>query len=120
MFRAYEISTYWREKPPPPEILENLTAKGGDLRNRTLENFHAPTSRDSGVMADGLESADDEQRTPKADPMDVDEPGSGGRYPTSELPPKITCQNIVELLWTKNLGSTLIRPASGQISRHQC
>jgi len=37
------------------------------------------------VLADGLESADDEQRTPKADPMDVDEPGSGGRYPTSKL-----------------------------------
>jgi hypothetical protein len=37
------------------------------------------------VLADGLESADDEQRTPKADLMDVDEPGSGGRYPTSKL-----------------------------------
>ena len=37
------------------------------------------------MLADGLESADEEQRTPKADPMDVDEPGSGGRYPTSEL-----------------------------------
>jgi chromatin structure-remodeling complex subunit RSC9 len=85
MPRAYEISTYWHENPPPPEILENLTAKGGDLRNRTLENFHVPASRDSGVLADGLESADDEQRTPKADPMDVDEPGSGGRYPTSKL-----------------------------------
>ena len=70
--------------PPPPEILENLTAKGGDLRNRTLENFHAPASRDSGMLADGLESADDEQRTPKADHMDVDEPGSAGRYPTSK------------------------------------
>ena len=37
------------------------------------------------MLADGLESADDEQRTPKADLMDVDEPGSGGRYPTSKL-----------------------------------
>lgn len=88
MPRAYEISSYWHETPPPPEILENLTAKGGDLRNRTLENFHTPTSRDSGVMADGLESADDEQRTPKADHMDLDEPGSGGRYPTSKALPK--------------------------------
>src|SRR2546421_10106067 len=87
MFSAYEISTYWHETPPPPEILENLTAKGGDLRNRTLENFHAPISRDSGVLPDGLESADDEQRTPKADHMDVDEAGSGGRYPTSKLSP---------------------------------
>jgi hypothetical protein len=39
-------------------------------------------------MADGLESADDEQRTPKADHMDLDEPGSGGRYPTSKALPK--------------------------------
>lgn len=82
MSRAYEISTYWHETPPPPEILENLTAKGGDLRNRTLENFHAPASRDSGLLGDGAESADEEQRTPKADPMDIDEPGSAGRYST--------------------------------------
>lgn len=81
---AYEISTYWHETPPPPEILENLTAKGGDLRNRTLENFQPPGPRESGILADGLESADDEQRTPKADAMDVDEPGSAGRYPTSK------------------------------------
>ncbi len=82
---AYEISSYWHETPPPPEILENLTAKGGDLRNRTLENFQAPGSRESGIPAEGLESADDEQRTPKADAMDVDEPGSAGRYPTRQL-----------------------------------
>ena len=92
--RAYEISTYWHETPPPPEILENLTAKGGDLRNRTLENFHVPSSRDSGVMADGIESADDEQRTPKADAMDIDEPGSAGRYPTRKLLPRITCETV--------------------------
>jgi chromatin structure-remodeling complex subunit RSC9 len=80
---AYEIATYWREEPPPPEILEHLTAKGGDLRTRTLENYPIPTSRDSGALIDGIDSADEEQRTPnKADTMDVDEPGSASRYPT--------------------------------------
>ena len=82
---AYEISKYWHETPPPPEVLENLTAKGGDLRQRTIENFHPPNSRDSGGLADGVDSADEEQRTPKADTMDVDEPGSTGRYPTRQL-----------------------------------
>ena len=82
---AYEISSYWGEVPPPPEILENLTAKGADLRSRTLENYPIPTSRESGALADGMDSADEEQRTPKTDAMELDEPSSASRYPTRKL-----------------------------------
>ena len=82
---AYEIATFWGETPPPPEILENLTAKGGDLRTRTIQNFPIPGLREPGALGDGADSGDEEQSTPRADTMDVDEPGSAGRYSTRQL-----------------------------------
>lgn len=39
---AYEIKHFHHKEPPPREILEDLTAKGGDLLHRTLENFKPP------------------------------------------------------------------------------
>ncbi|KAL2264667.1 hypothetical protein VTJ83DRAFT_7177 [Remersonia thermophila] len=36
---AYEIKTIHNKEPPPPEILEFTTAKGGGLLTRTLENY---------------------------------------------------------------------------------
>ncbi|KAK0617386.1 hypothetical protein B0T14DRAFT_435538 [Immersiella caudata] len=50
---AYEIKTEHNKEPPPPEILEHTTAKGGSLLTRTLENFQAR------VKADKEESGDD-------------------------------------------------------------
>jgi len=50
---AYEIKTEHNKEPPPPEILENTTAKGGSLLTRTVENFQAR------VKADKEESGDD-------------------------------------------------------------
>ena len=83
--RAYEIKYHWREEPPPPEIVENLTAKGGDVRKRTLENFNVPGPRETGLLVDGVESAEDELKTPKAgSTIEAEEAGSGGRYPTSK------------------------------------
>jgi hypothetical protein len=64
------------------------------------------------VLIDGLESADDEQRTPKADPMDVDEPGSGGRYPTSKLFQKNPPNTLQMLRTRKKLGSSHSKNAS--------
>jgi len=78
---AYEIASYWGEEPPPREILEDLTAKGGDLRSRTIETFPIPNR---GLGDDGQESGEDELRTPRTDKMKAEEPGSGGRYPTSK------------------------------------
>lgn len=80
VYRAYEIKTLHNREPPPREILEDLTAKGGDLLHRTVENFRPPAagrpSLSNGQDSDG--SAGEESKTPKEDKMEVDEPGSGG------------------------------------------
>ena len=76
---AYEIKTVHNKEPPPKEILEGISAKGGDLLSRTVENFRPPQSRDH--MANGQESEgseNEERKTPKEEKMDVDDPGSGG------------------------------------------
>lgn len=90
---AYEIETYWGEVPPPREILEDISAKGGDLRSRTLENFpppNTPNSRslahhglDGAAEADAQESADEDKlTTPKREKTEPEDLGSAGRYPT--------------------------------------
>jgi chromatin structure-remodeling complex subunit RSC9 len=83
--RAYEISTLHNKEPPPPSILEDVSAKGGDLLNRTVENYFPTGSRESDRVRNGesdSEESDDNgepKKTPKLDRMDVDEPGSTGR-----------------------------------------
>ncbi|KAJ9640300.1 hypothetical protein H2199_005839 [Coniosporium tulheliwenetii] len=84
---AYEITNIHKREPPPKEILEDVTAKGGDLLNRTLENFLIPGGRDAESSANDVdkdkegEGSDREPvKTPKEEKMDIDEPGStGGR-----------------------------------------
>lgn len=77
---AYEIVNFHHRQPPPKEILEHVSAKGGDLLNRTLENYRRPMTRDE-LLANGIEAegSDDDGHTPSADVMEVDEPGSIGR-----------------------------------------
>ena len=82
---AYEIAKYWNETPPPKEILEDQTAKGGDLRSRTVANYNPGGMRESMSLQDTQDSADDDQTTPKKDRAELEEPGSGGRYPTRSL-----------------------------------
>ncbi|KKY16027.1 putative rsc complex subunit rsc9 [Phaeomoniella chlamydospora] len=78
---AYEITNHWHEVPPPPEILEHRTAKGGDLRHRTLENYQIGGPRESlNIEEAGRDSGEDETRTPKAEGLDADD--SLGRYPS--------------------------------------
>jgi chromatin structure-remodeling complex subunit RSC9 len=83
--RAYEISTLHNKEPPPPSILEDVSAKGGDLLNRTVENYFPTGSREPDRLRNGesdSEESDDNgepKKTPKLDKMDVDEPGSTGR-----------------------------------------
>jgi chromatin structure-remodeling complex subunit RSC9 len=83
--RAYEISTLHNKEPPPPSILEDVSAKGGDLLNRTVENYFPTGSREPDRGRNGeseSEESDDNgepKKTPKIDRMDVDEPGSTGR-----------------------------------------
>ncbi|QDS71915.1 hypothetical protein FKW77_000472 [Venturia effusa] len=80
---AYEISTFHKREPPPKEILEDVSAKGGDLLNRTLENYSVKAIRETENLGNGSQEggSDDEHKTPNAsEKMDVDEPGStGGR-----------------------------------------
>lgn len=82
---AYEISTVHNREPPPKEILEDVSAKGGDLLSRTVDNFFPPGSREAERLRNGDEESEDEdedgdaKKTPKDDKMDVDDPGSVGR-----------------------------------------
>ncbi|EME50113.1 hypothetical protein DOTSEDRAFT_165097 [Dothistroma septosporum NZE10] len=75
---AYEISTHWGKEPPPKEILEDVTAKGGNVMTRTAENFERPKPREQENLANGDASdASPEQKTPKEEKTDgLDEPGS--------------------------------------------
>jgi hypothetical protein len=81
---AYEISTVHKREPPPKEILEDVSAKGGDLLTRTVENFLRPASREADRLrgdddSEGSDEEGDTKKTPKEDKMDLDEPGSTGR-----------------------------------------
>ncbi|KAH6633428.1 hypothetical protein C7974DRAFT_423771 [Boeremia exigua] len=84
---AYEISTIHKREPPPKEILEDITAKGGDLLNRTVENFYRGSREAERLRTGDSDDSDEDgdmKKTPNADKMDVDEPGSTGR-PTRSL-----------------------------------
>jgi hypothetical protein len=89
VLRAYEISTFHKREPPPKEILEDVSAKGGDLLNRTLENYTVRAIREADNLGGGSQEggSDDEHKTPNAsEKMDVDEPGStGGRVTRGRL-----------------------------------
>jgi len=62
-----------------------VSAKGGDLLNRTVENFFPHGSREAERLRNGEEDSDDDdeegdiKKTPRDDKMDVDDPGSLGR-----------------------------------------
>ncbi|RKF61832.1 Chromatin structure-remodeling complex subunit rsc9 [Erysiphe neolycopersici] len=75
---AYEISTHWREEPPPKEILEDLTARGGGLRSRTIQNFVPPGKRDGGPN-DFSEASGDDGTPSRERNVSEDTPGSVGR-----------------------------------------
>lgn len=63
---AYEIKTIHNKEPPPPEILEFTTAKGGSLLTRTLETFQARSKADrEGSTEDGTPSR---ERRPEETP----------------------------------------------------
>ncbi|KAL9127554.1 MAG: hypothetical protein Q9217_003596 [Psora testacea] len=81
---AYEIKHMHGREPPPVEILEKLTAKGGDILNRTVETFQIPQKGPN--LANGASDSEAEQAsTPRGDKMDIDDPGSGGGRTTRGL-----------------------------------
>lgn len=81
---AYEISTHWQKEPPPKEILEEVTAKGANVMTRTLENFVKPATRDQELNGD-VSDTSPEQKTPKEEKMEAEEPGSGAGRTTRGL-----------------------------------
>ncbi|RFU24706.1 hypothetical protein B7463_g11630, partial [Scytalidium lignicola] len=77
---AYEISTRWGKEPPPKEILEETTAKGGGLLTRTLENYRPSSRRETGAMGNENSEASGDDGTPVKERQGSEEaPGSGGR-----------------------------------------
>lgn len=74
---AYEITNHWHKEPPPKEILEEVTAKGGNVMGRTLENFSKPPTRDEKLAEAEASDASPGQTTPKEEKPDImDDPGS--------------------------------------------
>lgn len=69
---AYEISTHWGKEPPPKEVIEDVTAKGGDVMSRTLDNYPNSAVKDKG--ATNGHSSDNEDTA--KDHHDDGEPGS--------------------------------------------
>ena len=80
LLAAYAIKRVHKQEPPPKEILEDLTAKGGDLLSRSAETFRPPQRYEPLPNGNDTEgSEDDASKTPKGDRMDLDEPASGER-----------------------------------------
>ncbi|CAK4033552.1 Chromatin structure-remodeling complex subunit rsc9 [Lecanosticta acicola] len=75
---AYEISNHWQKEPPPKEILEDVTAKGGNVMTRTLDNYERPKPREQENLQNGEEGEEEvEQKTPKEEKTEGGEdPGS--------------------------------------------
>ena len=81
---AFEISDHWKEDPPPKEILEEVTAKGGDLRNRTLENYSRPVKHEMEMNGQGGDQSDEEKTPKQEEKTETEEPGSTGRATRSK------------------------------------
>lgn len=95
---AYEIANHWKKEPPPKEILEDVTAKGGNVMGRTLENF-VRSARESEPATNGDragENSPDAAKTPKDERMtgDLEESGTGrsSRGLRQQPPPRVLFQ----------------------------
>lgn len=76
---AYEISTFHGREPPPREILEDTTAKGGGLLTRTLENYKI-ARKDGNTQNNDASDASGDEGTPARDrEKGEDTPGSASR-----------------------------------------
>lgn len=72
---AYEIRTVHNKTPPPPQILEDLSARGGGILTRTLETYTPKNRRSSTAQNSPQPSGDD--GTPVRDSKPEDTPSSG-------------------------------------------
>ena len=65
---AYEIKTVHNKEPPPPEILEHITARGSGLLTRTKETFKSSRRESGPERSDGDESTPVRERRPDDTP----------------------------------------------------
>lgn len=78
---AYEIVEIHKQEPPPREILEDLTAKGGALLTRTVDNYRPSARRETGNLGPDQSEASGDDGTPSRERHGSEEApgGSGGR-----------------------------------------
>lgn len=110
---AYEISNFHKREPPPKEILEDVSAKGGDLLTRTVENYLRPTSRETDRLRNGEDDSDEsdedgEKKTPREDKMDVDDPATLSRST------RCMCQTLYTMSDADFHSSTSSSPAAAR------
>ncbi|OLN85249.1 Chromatin structure-remodeling complex subunit rsc9 [Colletotrichum chlorophyti] len=110
---AFEIKFHHGKEPPPKDILEDVSAKGGGLLTRTRENFRG-IKRESGAVGDSAAASGDdgtptrERPTPDAPPSSSVRASRGLR----EAPPQ-------RVIFQPDTGpSRPTRNASGQQPSH--
>lgn len=74
---AYEITTIHNKEPPPPEILEHVSAKGGSLLTRTLENYGHRLGRPGGSLGADPSDRSGDDGTPVRERRPDETPTSG-------------------------------------------
>jgi chromatin structure-remodeling complex subunit RSC9 len=124
---AYEISTIYGKEPPPREILEDTTAKGGGLLARTLDNFKPSSRRETGVLGNENSEASGDDGTPTRDRVgSEDTPGSGGRVTRGlrQAPPQRVLfqpdtQPSRQARHVSNTSHTSHLPSTQQANQHQ-
>ncbi|KAL9060572.1 MAG: hypothetical protein Q9162_000523 [Coniocarpon cinnabarinum] len=74
---AFEIQNFHKRQPPPKEILEEVTAKGGDLLNRTVENFSRPLTKEERLAESaGVDPSDLDRQSPQKDIGEAEDGGN--------------------------------------------
>lgn len=124
---AYEISNHWGKEPPPKEILEEMTAKGGNVMTRTLENYQrAPTKEERDLVGEDSEPSPEQQKTtPKpeaaggADATAGEDPGSAAGSRTRGLrqapPQRVLFQpDLTSGRQTRGVAQATSSPTPGQ------
>jgi chromatin structure-remodeling complex subunit RSC9 len=109
---AYEIKTVHGEEPPPKDILEDTTAKGGELRTRTRENF--PRKRESNIGPESAASGDD--ATPARERSMADGPTSTSNSRASRGLREAPAQRVI--FQPETGPSRPTRHSSGQQASH--
>jgi len=101
---AYEISTIHGKEPPPRDILEDCTAKGGSLLTRTRENFQGGKHTGDDSAASGDDATPSRER-PSTDTTPVTTSVRASRG-LREQPPQ-------RIIFQPDTGSSRTRPVSG-------